>query len=119
MPYTIALLALGAGVPAVAAPPLAKNPFVRPQLAEQLVTVAGNVDEPLPPLELRAVLVAGAASSVNVGGRIVRVGEQYDGYELISVSEDGAVFGQADRRLHVPLQAQRAPEAVAEAVDDE
>lgn len=106
----IALLSLAALLgarPALAddAPTLANNPFLRPQLVER-APAADPAASPL--LELRAILSAGDASRVDVGGHIVGVGEEVNGYRLISVSEDGAVFEHAGRSIHVPLAARAA-----------
>ena len=87
------------------APALTKDPFVRPQLIELAQPVAAIAP---PPLELRAVLSAGDTSLANVGGRILRVGEEIDGYRLVAVSEGGARFARDGRSIEVPLQA-RAP----------
>jgi hypothetical protein len=80
-------------------PPLANNPFLRPRVAEQ----TAPVEPASPPLELRAILLAGDASRVDVGGRIVGVGEALDGYRLVSVTEDGAVFEHAGHALRLVL----------------
>jgi hypothetical protein len=42
--------------------------------------------------QLTAVLVAGDESLANVGGTIVKVGEEIDGYRLLRVQEGTAVF---------------------------
>jgi len=101
--------------------PLAKNPFVRPPLVE--LAAPESVAAAPPPLEVRAVLSAGDASLVDVGGRIVRVGDEVDGYRLVAVSEEGARFVKEGHSFDVPLQARavlapEAPVAVAEEAGD-
>ena len=103
------LLAASAGL-AHGAPPLANNPFERPGLVELAPSEIA-----LPPLELRAVLAAGDASLADVGGQIVRVGDEVSGYRLVGVSEEGALFERDGRTLHVPLPTHAPPPA---AVDD-
>jgi len=72
---------------------LQNNPFRRPVFStaaspapaqDSLSDVSG--------LELRAILVAGRDSLVNVAGTIVRIGQEHDGYRLVSVDEDEVVF---------------------------
>jgi hypothetical protein len=104
----LAFLVVAAGAacacPAVAgdAPTLANDPFVRPQLVEHQEP-ATAAEAAAPPLELRAILFAGDASRVDIGGRIVRVGEEIDGFTLISVSEDGALFERGGRSIRIAL----------------
>jgi hypothetical protein len=105
----VALMSLAAllGVlPAQASdtPALANNPFLRPRLAEQ----APPASPASPPLELRAILSAGDASRVDVGGRIVGVGEEIDGYRLVSVTEACAVFEHAGQALRLALPPRAA-----------
>jgi hypothetical protein len=92
--------------------PLAKNPFVRPQLVE--LAAPESVASP-PLLEVRAVLSAGGASLVDVGGRIVRLGEEVDGFRLVAVSEEGARFVKEGHSFDMPLQARAVPPAPAAA----
>ena len=82
-------------------PTLANDPFVRPQLVEHPAQEPAQSTSPS--LELRAILSAGDASRVDIGGRIVRVGEEVDGFTLVSVSEDGALFEQGGRSIRIAL----------------
>ena len=45
--------------------------------------------------ELRATLVSGERSLVNLGGTILELGEEAHGYRLLEVREDEAVFERA------------------------
>jgi hypothetical protein len=87
------------------APPLAHNPFLRPRLEAQAPPAANPAS---PVLELRAILSAGQASRVDVGGRIVAIGGEIDGYRLVSVTEDGAVFEHGGRSVRVPMPVRAA-----------
>jgi hypothetical protein len=80
----------------LAAQPL-PNPFARPGGA----TVADSADTAPIELRLRATLVRGRASSANIGGTIVRVGERVGEYRLVSVHEGAAVLVDAAGVTHV------------------
>ncbi len=54
-------------------------------------------------LELRGVLSAGMNSLANVSGEILAIGESIDGYVLVGVNEDGAIFERAGTRYTVLL----------------
>jgi len=101
-------------------PPLANDPFLRPQLIEPPEPAPAEAASP--PLELRAILSAGDASRVDIGGRIVRVGEEIDGFTLISVSEDDALFERGGRSIRIALPVHSAVSsetaAPAEETDD-
>jgi hypothetical protein len=90
------------------ATPLANDPFLRPGLVELAPA------EAVAPLELRAVLSAGDDSLVDVGGRIVRVGDEVSGYRLVGVSEDSALFERDGRSLRVPLPEHASGVATAD-----
>jgi hypothetical protein len=80
----------------IASQPLA-NPFARPGSSS-----AGEAAAAVPiDLQLRATLVRGRASSANIGGTIVRVGERVGGYRLVSVYEGAAVLVDATGVTHV------------------
>ena len=92
---TLALAVLGLNS-TLAAQPLA-NPFARPGLA-----TPGEGDAAVPiDLQLRATLVRGRASSANIGGRIVSVGERIGSYRLVSVHEGAAVLVDQAGLTHV------------------
>ena len=54
--------------------------------------------------ELRAVMLAGADSMVNVDGAMVRIGEEIRGYRLIEVRDGEAVFVNGGKRLGVAMR---------------
>lgn len=71
---------------------LVHNPFVHPPLSAgaPTSTVTDSAGRLRP--ELRATLVSATDSMVNVGGKLLSIGEEVDGYRLISVSEGQAIF---------------------------
>ena len=92
---TIPTLVLLLIVPAaIAAGPLQRNPFRVPiELGGPTAQRAASRLEARPDtFDLRATLVAGRRSSVNLGGSILGLGEEVAGYRLVSVREGEAVF---------------------------
>ncbi len=80
---------------------LLRNPFERPAVAE-LVASAVNVNDVLTArgnTQLRAVLVAGPKSIVNLGGVILKIGESTNGYRLIKVGEGTATFNRKGEKV--------------------
>ncbi len=53
---------------------------------------------------LRAVMVAGPDSMVNVDGSMVRIGEEIRGYRLVEVRDGEAVFVKGGKRLTVDMR---------------
>ena len=97
---------IAAGEEAGEVPLLARNPFNRPPLmagggAAGLLQVAARLSEPP---ELRAVMLAEALSLANLGGHIVALGEERDGWRLTAVREDGVELVSEGRRVSVPLR---------------
>jgi hypothetical protein len=50
-------------------------------------------------------MLAGAKSIVNVGGELVQIGEQINGYRLVEVREESAVFVNDKKRVTLSLRA--------------
>ncbi len=119
-----ATLAPGASVLCEELPPpaLQHNPFLRPNLealgaqsvqpagaasgrndGQREKTIAKNRAAFEEPLELRAILHAGRESLVNVGGVILGIGEEVDGYRLVKVEEREAVFRKDSLTFIVPM----------------
>ncbi len=87
---------------------LQRNPFSRPA-AEELTVDPGPVNQGLPTvrdLGLRAVLVAGKKSVVDIGGVILQVGECTDEFCLLSVEEDKARISKNDKVVVLSLYEQ-------------
>jgi len=65
-----------------------------------------------PPLwrpELRAVLVAGDRSMADVGGIIVKLGGEVDGFRLLEVRDRKAVFVKGGTRLTLSIDRNKEP----------
>jgi len=85
-----------------------RNPFARPA-AEELLANSGNVNEERAVERdpgLRAVLVAGSKSAVNIGGVILQVGECTDAICLRSVEEGKALISRNDKEIVLSLYEQ-------------
>ncbi len=83
----------------------ARDPFVKPAM-DNITTAAPAPQETKPELELRALLVAGAASIANVGGTMLAIGDEIDGYRLMSVSQGEAMFQKGAKQYRIPLREQ-------------
>lgn len=82
------------------APRLSHNPFARPpSVATVPIRTQPGRDGVTQELELRATMVASNSKLANVGGRTVRPGDDVQGYTLLQVFEDRAVFSRGDKRL--------------------
>lgn len=84
-------------------PPLAHNPFSRPPSVVLRADVEQSFtnDSPLSILELNATMVSSSDRLANIRGRILRPGDEIQGYTLLHVYEDRAVFARDDNRLTV------------------
>lgn len=83
------------------------DPFVRPAASAQQpgrggATAQGGTEAQWAPA-LRAVMLAGAASMADVDGAMVRIGEAIDGYRLVEVREEAAVFEKSGKRYVLKL----------------
>lgn len=104
------LLACWSGLAQAQTDGLKHDPFARPVLAPRSASAlpanAGNapVPEPAWKPELRAIMAAGPNSIVNVEGVVVRIGEQINGYRLVEVHEETAVFVNNKKRVTLSLR---------------
>jgi len=76
-------------------PPLLKhNPFSRPpsKVLQRAPTDSRRDDGTILLPELQATMVSSANRLANVGGRILKRGDAVQGYELIAIDEQFAVF---------------------------
>ena len=112
MRRVVALVTLAAAltVPWVAVradppPALSHNPFSRPALADRVSVADNGAPAPLDAAELplRATLNAGAQSLANVGGELLAVGDEYQGWRLIAIGEGEAQFAFGKKRITVPV----------------
>lgn len=90
--------------PCLHAGELRHDPFSRPLLVTPSASVNAALTSeaaPEPPWSprLTAVLVAGKNSIANVDGTILRIGESLDGYRLVKVRENEAIFYKAKKRV--------------------
>lgn len=79
---------------------LRHNPFTRPP-SERTVSEfdrATFTDGIVQPLDLRATMVGTLSRFANVGGRILRPGDEFQGYTLVKVYEDRAVFSRQGKQ---------------------
>ncbi|MEE8427920.1 MAG: hypothetical protein V3S33_00260 [Gammaproteobacteria bacterium] len=85
---------------------LQSNPFARPLVEKP--EQRGSVQEPEPSvlegLQLRAIMTAGSESLANVGGKIVGIGEEIEGYRLVSVDHERAVFSKHGKLITLTLK---------------
>ena len=104
----IALLA--SGMTAASDPQeLRHNPFSRPP-SERTITepsVDGNTNAVAPAIDLRATMVAAKDRLANIGGRILRPGDDVQGYSLRQVFEDRAVFVREGKELTIYVKPDR------------
>jgi hypothetical protein len=99
---TLVALLPCAAVYAEEPPRLVHNPFARPPsevtvFARPSVTTNGSIRE----LDLRVTMVASNSKLANVAGRTVRPGDEVQGYTLLQIYEDRAVFIRDGRRLTI------------------
>jgi len=89
---------------------LHKDPFERPKLEQPTGSASSRYGSDGVPAEweLRATLVAGRDSLADVGGVIVRVGEEIEGYRLLSVGEGSAVLLGNGSRLVLTVEDEKA-----------
>jgi len=72
---------------------LQTNPFSNPYISE-IETTNDRVKAASPAitLELRGTMVAGTNSQANIGGTILAIGEDIEGYKLVSVKQRHVVL---------------------------
>ncbi len=94
--------------PAFAGDSLKHDPFARPLLSAPLPsnTAAGTVAEEEMPWnpQLIAVMVAGKDSLVNLDGIIIKIGEEKDGYRLVQVRDQEAIFKKGNKRIVLNME---------------
>ncbi len=80
---------------------LEHNPFNRPVFVTRIETSTSAVEQPEWPHVLQATLQAGSRSLANVNGRLLSIGEEYEGYQLIRVGEGAATFSKEGATITV------------------
>ena len=86
-----------------APPTLAHNPFSRPpsDVSRDAPTLVESDDGTGPTLSLQATMVGRASRLANVAGRILKPGDEIQGYLLIAIYEEYAVFRKDGRSITV------------------
>lgn len=71
------------------------NPFERPIVEDiRSAQVPAESRVEAPELRLRAVMLAGSGSLANIGGTIMGIGEEIEGYRLVSITERNVVLNK-------------------------
>lgn len=110
--HRMCLALLAAWVPAAIAagepPPLAHNPFSRPPSEKKNddLGLVENNDGTGPTLALRATMVGPSRRLANVAGRVLKSGDEIQGYRLVEIHEDYAVFEKAGKAIIVYVKPQ-------------
>jgi len=94
----ILLVILQAG--AVGAAGLSRNPFKSPLPKPGGPPVPGSINAPAPTeLKLTGIMLIGDQALVDLSGHILAIGDEAEGYTLMSVTEEEAVFLRQGRRV--------------------
>ena len=99
-------------VAADAPPALSHNPFSRPssEVVRQERGVIESADGSVPELSLQATMVGRVSRLANVGGRILKPGDEYQGYRLIAIHERHAVFTKGGETKTVYVKPEQEEE---------
>ena len=90
------LLLLSTAVPAVETF-LKSNPFERPVMKDKSAASRNAAAQAaLPAMTLRSTMAAGPASLANIGGEILGIGEEINGYRLLAVHPRHVVLEKND-----------------------
>ena len=82
---------------------LQANPFAQPVIEKIPEPKPEQVKKPARQLELRGTMTAGEDSLANVDGEIVAIGEEFEGYRLVSVKDGEAVFSKDGKLITLTL----------------
>lgn len=92
---------------------LKHNPFSRPDsTGTPQVRDNSRVSDDPRPLDLRATMVIGDRGLANVAGKVIRPGQEADGYRLLKVLEDRAIFLFRDEPLVILVKPAKEEESV-------
>ena len=89
-----------------AVPVLVHNPFNQPGLILQHGVETTNGALPEWSGVLHAVLVSGSNSLANIEGDLLAIGDLYQGFRLIGVEEDAAIFSKGGQRFVVRMASE-------------
>ena len=88
-------------------PDLSHNPFSRP--SSEVIPVARDVrddgDNTPETLPLLATMVGRVNRLANVGGRILKPGDDYQGYRLLAIYEDSATFKRGGQDITIYVKS--------------
>ena len=107
--YAVLQIAAMPGAHAAGEPPaLSHNPFSRPpsEVSNDDVRIVDVDDGSGTTLALHATMVGPASRLANVGGRIIKAGDEVRGYVLVAVHEDYAVFRKSGKLTTVYVKPQ-------------
>jgi hypothetical protein len=84
-------------------PELSHNPFSRPpsEVIRNEHSVIGRDDGDGVTLDLQATMIGNVSKLANVAGRILKPGEEIEGYRLVAVHERYAVFRRDSKMITV------------------
>ena len=104
----IATLLFASVLPALAQKRL-RDPFAHGRAATAGVptTIGASADEWKP--ELRAIMFDHTRSLVNLGGKVLALGEAAGGYRLIGASERAATFLKDGQQITLKLDKEKSP----------
>ncbi|MDX1698100.1 MAG: hypothetical protein R3308_07415 [Thiohalobacterales bacterium] len=89
---------------------LQTNPFLRPALAAPAQPGIVQAETPdTVTLDLRATMVAGSMSQANIGGKIVGLGEEVNGYRLLEVHVRRVVLEREGTRREIAIAELKQP----------
>ncbi len=105
----MALALLGASVPDVFAQKLLRDPFAHPKITAppRVEATPPSAEEWKP--ELRAVMFDKAHSLVDIGGKILALGESVAGYRLIRIEERSATLSRDGHPITLKLDKEKTP----------
>ena len=86
-----------------------QNPFKVPNFLNHTTpdVLSENIEPTGQELNLRAILLDGKASLVQVGDELIGVGEIVQGYKLISVQGDSAIFIKQGKQIRISVHAEK------------
>ena len=81
------------------------DPFAKPELTKltEPTTDLGMPETALSEHQLSSTLRAGKNSMIIVDGRVIRLGEKFNGYKLIAVHERAAIFLKNQKQSRLTL----------------
>ena len=97
------ILAATAGQAADQYAALRSNPFIKPMNIEDTPSNKRAARPPAAAMQLRATIVAGSRSQANIGGVIIGLGEDVDGYRLTEVHARRVVLERDGTRKEIMI----------------